>query len=68
MLQKGTGERFKYKQAVLEKHPNAICKGVVIGNWMPRKYYAVLLNDKRISETFRRAEDAWSDAWLKHVK
>lgn len=66
MFQKGTGERFKYKAAVLAKIPNAHSEG--------RKFlydikisYAIFDNEKRISEVFNRAEDAWADAYFKNV-
>lgn len=63
MFQRGTGERFKYKQAVLEKYPNAVSKSRKVFN---QKWYAIHDGDKRISkDVHRRAEDAWSDVYCK---
>ena len=58
MFQKGTGERFKYKKAILEKYPQAICEKRL-------KWFAVFINGKRFSEAFNSAESAWADAWIK---
>ncbi len=70
MFQRGTGERFKYKEAVKAELPDAICKSVDVngynqGTKLIRRLYAIYNNDKRISEAYNRAEDAWSDAWIK---
>lgn len=69
MFQRGTGERFKYKATSLLKFPNAKSQKRNVGGshsvlWM----FAIYVNDKRKSETFRRAEDAWADFWINHVK
>ena len=56
MFQKGTGERFKYKAAVIKKIPTAHSEGrsFLVG----RKIFAIYNDEKRISEVFYRAEDA----------
>lgn len=59
MFQKGTGERFKYRQAVLDKYPTARSEGRMLN----RKWYAIYLNDKRVSDAFLSAESAWADAY-----
>lgn len=72
MFQKGTGERFKYKAAVKEKFPDAICKKSsrksYNGNLYSRFLFAVWVDSRRISEAFYSAENAWADAWIKHIK
>lgn len=72
MFQKGTGERFKYKEAVIQKFPAAVCKRSPIksfnGNTASRYLYAVHDGEKRISEAKYTAENAWADTWLKLVK
>ncbi len=72
MFQKGTGERFKYKESVLVKFPDAVCKRTKqksFNNAVNAHYlYAVYNNEKRISEATRTAENAWADCWCKYIK
>lgn len=73
MFQRGTGERFKYKQAVKAKFPTAVCKRTAIkiggvDTIHSRYLYAIELNNQRISEAENTAEAAWADAWIKHCK
>jgi hypothetical protein len=72
MFQKGTGERFKYKAAVLEKFPKAKCKRtsqkIFNTGVYARHLYAVYIGEKRISEAFNTAENAWADVWVKKIK
>lgn len=65
MFQKGTGERFKYKAAVINKLPNAHSESVFISR---HRLYAIFDKTERISEAFLNAENAWADAWVKKVK
>jgi len=61
MFQKGTGERFKYKQIVKQSYPNAKCKKYTYqGNIT---VYAVSTEHERISTMKTTAEKAWADAW-----
>ncbi len=66
MFQRGTGERFKYKQAVKEKFPKAVAVGDRWGRYAI--FTGALLQLNRLSSHYKRAEDAWADAWIKHVK
>lgn len=56
MFQKGTGERFKYKAAVLEKYPTAVCK-------KRHNLFAIMIGEKRFSDAYATAENAWANAW-----
>lgn len=64
MFQKGTGERFKYKQCVLSAFPTAKSESRVLGNG---KFYAIYIDGKRVSEAFRSAESAWADAYYQLI-
>lgn len=71
MLQKGTGERFNYKKAVKKKFCDAICKKYSYGRNLvsvPFTGYCVMTPLKELSDIKSSAENAWADAWLKHVK
>lgn len=65
MMQRGTGERFKYKEAVLFFYSKA--RAIKIVN-----LYIIedLSTGERLSGRHRRAEDAWADAysplWMKY--
>jgi hypothetical protein len=64
MFQVGRIERFSYKDAVKKQHPKAFCKGKSLnayngGNTLIGRLYAVYVSDKRVSEAYRSAEDAW---------
>lgn len=67
MFQKGTEERFKYKDVVRDKYPNAICVRLTYRDGVR---YHVKDSDggKTISEEFKTAKRAWADVWLKKVK
>lgn len=65
MFQKGTGERFKYKAAVQEKFPVAKCRKRSYQNNIT--VYIVTTSLKELSSPKRSAEDAWADAYNKHV-
>lgn len=66
MFQRGTGERFKYKEAVLEKYPNAICIKLTYKNGF-RYHVKTMMDGKPLSDEFKSAENAWGDAWLKSI-
>jgi len=71
MFQKGTGVRFKYKQAVKEKFCAAICKKYSYGRNItsnPISGFVISTPTKELSGFKNSAENAWADAWLKHVK
>ena len=71
MFQKGTGERFKYKDAVKDKFCDAICKKYSYGKNLvsvPFTGYCVQTPTKELSGIKATAEKAWEDAWLKNVK
>lgn len=66
MLQKGTGERFKYKEAVKEKYPDAKCKkqqSYVTGS-ITISGFVVTTPHERLSKYMSTAELAWADAFL----
>lgn len=68
MFQTGTGERFKYKEAVKNLHPLACCKKYSYTDLSnPLVGYGVILDNKQISSIKRSAEYAWSDAYEKLV-
>ena len=67
MLQKGIGERFKYKQAVLEKFPNAVCVRLTYKYGM-RFYVKDKSNGNTFSKKFRTAEYAWAYVWINIIK
>lgn len=60
MFQRGTGERFKYKQAVLDKYPNAKCFRLTY-KYGIRFYVKNKPNGDTISRKFKTAEHAWAD-------
>ncbi len=70
MFQKGTGERFKYKEAVKKLFPQALCKrSNQDGYWggENRRYtFAVWNGANIIGDAFYTAENAWADVWCKH--
>ncbi len=72
MFKKGTGDRFSYKEAVLEKFPDAVCKrsGVQFVNQRNFTNYgfAVFISDIQMTDTYSSAENAWANAWANHVK
>jgi hypothetical protein len=68
MFQKGTGERFKYKKAVKENFPNAICRKYSFGTSTILTYYIVNLGTSQLSASKSTAEGAWIDAWMRYCK
>lgn len=70
MFQRGTGERFKYKEAVKRVAPTAVCKSEVLYGYnhssrLTHRLYAVYIEDKIYSEAARSAEEAWANAYSK---
>lgn len=61
MFERGTGTKIKYKKLVLNKFPNAYLE-------KRDKYFAILINNKRISDAFSSSVKAWEDAYYKMRK
>jgi hypothetical protein len=68
MFQKGTGERFKYKQAVKNKFPQAICTKYSYTGTSTISGYVVKTAMEELSGFKGSAEKAWEDAWIKNVR
>lgn len=68
MLQRGTGERFKYKQSVLIAFPLAKCikESYVIASQRITSYQ-VFEGPTQLSDRKSTAEQAWTDAYIKHI-
>lgn len=70
MFQKGTGERFKYKEAVKSRFHDAKCKKYIYGRNLvsnPFVGYCVTTATKKLSGVKQSAEKAWEDAWIKNI-
>lgn len=67
MLQKVTGERLKYKQAVKNKFPQAVCKKYSYARTSTISGYVVKTAMKELSGFKHSAEKAWEDAWFKII-
>lgn len=68
MFQKGTGERFKYKEAVQEKYPNAICVRLTYAHGTRYHVKDSGGGGKTLSKESKTAENAWADVWVREIK
>jgi len=61
MLQKGTGERFKYKEACLKIRNGLVCRAIPTKYFM--SYVVFDMNGNQISKVAMTAERAWANTY-----
>lgn len=67
MFQKGTGERFKYKEAVRKRFPSARCTKLNYNtSYTSLTGYIVRSTLEEMSGIKPTAEKAWEDAYFKY--